>query len=187
MSDPLLRPHSLFTPDHSKHVRLFSDLSHNLSNPISSFPPPLQSDSSPGHPVIDISNSDLCSLERQVKERIRITRQLVSEAKESFDNQLKIQKLKDTIFFVNEQLTKAKKFGAFSNLIADKINLGEMQVMFRKDYNGVHIEVMAVEDYTFLNLSYVSMLRQLKSTKLLEFYFQNKMENATKDTTHMIS
>ncbi|KAK1296828.1 Galacturonosyltransferase 8 [Acorus calamus] len=26
--------------DHSKHVRLFSDLSHNLSNLISSFPPP---------------------------------------------------------------------------------------------------------------------------------------------------
>ncbi|KAK1300743.1 Galacturonosyltransferase 8 [Acorus calamus] len=147
-------------PDHSKHVRLFSDLSHNLSNPISSFPPPpLQSDSSLGHPVIDISNSDLCSLERQVKERIRITRQLVSEAKESFDNQLKIQKLKDTIFFVNEQLTKAKKSGAFSNLITDKINLGEMQVMFRKDYNGVHIEVMAVEDYTFLNSSYMSVLR----------------------------
>ncbi|KAK1318093.1 Galacturonosyltransferase 8 [Acorus calamus] len=172
--------------DHSKHVRLFSDLSHNLSNLISSFPPPLQSDSSPGHPVIDISNSDLCYLERQVKERIRITRQLVSEAKESFDNH-KIQKLKDTIFFVNEQLTKAKKSGAFSSLIADKINLGEMQVMFRKDYNGVHIEVMAVEDYTFLNSSYVSVLRQLKSTKLLEFFFQNKMENATKDTTHMVS
>ncbi|KAK1325195.1 hypothetical protein QJS10_CPA01g02130 [Acorus calamus] len=95
----------------------------------------------------------------KVKEWIRITRQLVSEAKESFDNQLKIQKLKDTIFFVNEQLTKAKKSGAFSNLITDKINLGEMQVMFRKDYNGVHIEVMAVEDYTFLNSSYVSVLR----------------------------
>ncbi|KAK1284265.1 Galacturonosyltransferase 8 [Acorus calamus] len=55
--------------------------------------------------------------------------------------------------------------------------------MFRKDYNGVHIEVMAVEDYTFLNSSYVP----LKSAKLLEFYFQNKMENATKDTMHMVS
>ncbi|KAK1296829.1 Galacturonosyltransferase 8 [Acorus calamus] len=83
------------------------------------------------------------------------------------------------IFFVNEQLTKAKKSGAFSSLIADKINLGTMQVMFRKDYN--------VEDYTFLNSSYVPVLRQLESAKLLEFYFQNKIENATKDTMHMVS
>lgn len=34
---------------------------------------------------------------------------MITEAKESFDNQLKIQKLKDTIFAVNEQLTEAKK------------------------------------------------------------------------------
>ncbi|KAK1317469.1 Galacturonosyltransferase 8 [Acorus calamus] len=167
--------------NHSKHVHIFSDVSHNLSFP-SPPPPPLQSDSSLGHPVVDISNSDLHSLERQVKEWIRIRKQLVSEAKESFDNQLKIQKLKDTIFFVNEQLTKAKR-----STSSRQDNLGAMQVMFRKDYNGVHIEVMAVEDYTFLNSSYVPVLRQLKSAKLLEFYFQNKMENATKDTMHMVS
>ncbi|KAK1287685.1 Galacturonosyltransferase 8 [Acorus calamus] len=144
--------------NHSKHVHLFSDLSHNLSNLISSFPSPPPSNLSLDHPVVDISNSDLHSLKRQVKEWIRIRKQLVSEAKESFDNQLKIQKLKDMIFFVNEQLTKAKRSSAFSSLIADKINLGAMQVMFRKDYNGVHIEVMEVEDYTFLNSSYVPVL-----------------------------
>ncbi|CAN0870769.1 hypothetical protein LINGRAHAP2_LOCUS9626 [Linum grandiflorum] len=42
------------------------------------------------------------------KERIKVTRQVISDAKERFDNQLKIQKLKDIIFAVNEQLTKAK-------------------------------------------------------------------------------
>ncbi|KAH7316272.1 hypothetical protein KP509_21G086200 [Ceratopteris richardii] len=42
----------------------------------------------------------------------------MTDAKELFDNQIKIQKLKDTIFAVNDQLTKAKKHGELSNLIA---------------------------------------------------------------------
>jgi Glycosyl transferase family 8 len=60
------------------------------------------------------------------------------------------------------------------------------QVMFRmKDYAGAHIEVKAVEDYKFLNSSYVPVLRQLESANLQRFYFENKLENATKDTTNM--
>lgn len=47
-----------------------------------------------------------------------VLRQVVGDAKESFDNQLKTQKLKDTIFAVNEQLTKAKKQGANSKELA---------------------------------------------------------------------
>jgi alpha-1,4-galacturonosyltransferase len=58
--------------------------------------------------------------------------------------------------------------------------------MFRmKDYAGAHIEVKAVEDYKFLNSSYVPVLRQLESANLQRFYFENKLENATKDTTNM--
>ncbi|KAH7664137.1 Polygalacturonate 4-alpha-galacturonosyltransferase protein [Dioscorea alata] len=233
----------------TKQVRLFADLSRNYSSLLLSGIP----SDEPG----------VRALERGVKDRIRATRQLVAEAKESFDNQLKIQKLKDTIFAVNEQLSKAKKQGAFSSLIAaksipkslhclamrlmeerishpkkyadpevrpaelddprlyhyaifsdnvvaasvvvnsavknsrepwkhvfhvvtDKMNLGAMQVMFRmKDYNGAHIEVVAVEDYKFLNSSYVPVLRQLESANLQRFYFENKLENATKDTTNM--
>ncbi|KAM1747039.1 hypothetical protein ACFX11_013615 [Malus domestica] len=66
------------------------------------------------------------------------------------------------------------------------MNLGAMQVMFKsKDYNGSHVEVKAVEDYKFLNSSYVPVLKQLENAKLQSFYFENKLENATKDATNM--
>lgn len=57
-------------------------------------------------------------LEKELKDRIKVIRQLMTDSKEFFDNQIKIQKLKDTIFAVNDQLTRAKKQGEFSNLIA---------------------------------------------------------------------
>ncbi|XP_057483044.1 galacturonosyltransferase 8-like [Actinidia eriantha] len=243
--------------ENSKLVRVFSDLSRNYTDLISKPPYGALFDSD----TSSIDESALRKLEKEVKERIKVTRQVIAEAKESFDNQLKIQKLKDTIFAVNEQLTKAKKQGAFSGLIAaksipkslhciamrlmeeriahpekyldeekpefenpklyhyaifsdnviaasvvvnsavknqkepwkhvfhvvtDKMNLGAMQVMFKmRDYNGAHIEVRAVEDYKFLNSSYVPVLRQLESANLQRFYFENKLENATKDTTNM--
>ncbi|XP_061341096.1 galacturonosyltransferase 8-like [Gastrolobium bilobum] len=244
----------------SKLVRVFSELSRDFSSLMSKpqYKALFSSDETPVDELL------LRQLEKEVKERIKVLRQVIGEAKESFDNQLKIQKLKDTIFAVNEQLTKAKKQGAFSSLIAaksipkslyclamrlmeeriahpekysdeekptapefedpnlyhyaifsdnviaasvvvnsatknakepwkhvfhvvtDKMNLGAMQVMFKlKDYNGAHIEVKAVENYKFLNSSYVPVLRQLESANLQRFYFENKLENATKDTTNM--
>ncbi|KZV54137.1 galacturonosyltransferase 8 [Dorcoceras hygrometricum] len=246
--------------ENSKIVRFFADLSRNFSDLISkpSYRNLFDSDAT------SIDETVLRHYEKEVKERIKLTRQLIAEAKESFDNQLKIHKLKDTIFGLNEQLTKAKKQGAFSSLIAaksipkslhcvalrlmeeriahpekytdegnppkpeiedpklyhyaifsdnviaasvvvnsavkntkepwkhvfhvvtDKMNLGAMQVMFKmRDYSGAHIEVKAVEDYKFLNSSYVPVLKQLESSKLQQFYFENKLENATKDTTNM--
>ncbi|XP_051131967.1 galacturonosyltransferase 8-like [Andrographis paniculata] len=246
--------------ENSKLVRNFVDLSLNFTELMSK--PSYRSLFESDRNLFD--ESELRRFEKEVKERIKLTRQVIAEAKESFDSQLKIHKLKDTIFAVNEQLTKAKKQGAFSSLIAaksipkslhclalrlmeeriahpekysdeanppkpeledpklyhyaifsdnvvaasvvvnsavkntkepwkhvfhvvtDKMNLGSMQVMFKmKDYSGAHIEVKAVEDYKFLNSSYVPVLKQLESSKLQQFYFENKLENATKDTTNM--
>ncbi|KAL0924383.1 hypothetical protein M5K25_005205 [Dendrobium thyrsiflorum] len=242
--------------ENSKQLRLFADVSRNLSLLLSDHRHLLD----PSNPI---DESAIRRLDRKVKDRIRAARSLITDAKESFDNQLKIQKLKDTIFAVNEQLAKAKKQGAFSSMIAaksipkslhclamrlmeeriahpdryadpdtpppaledprlyhyaifsdnvlaasvvvnsavknakdpmkhvfhvvtDRMNLGAMQVMFKlKDYGGAHIEVRAVEDYKFLNSSYVPVLRQLESANLQRFYFENKLENATKDTTNM--
>ncbi|XP_010246719.1 PREDICTED: galacturonosyltransferase 8 [Nelumbo nucifera] len=246
--------------ENTKLVRGFADLARNYTDLMSrpSYRSLFSSDD------VSIDESVLRQFEKEVKERIKVTRQVIAESKESFDNQLKIQKLKDTIFAVNEHLTKAKKQGAFSSLIAaksipkslhcvtmrlmqerienpekyseegktpppeledaklyhyaifsdnvvaasvvvnsavknskepwkhvfhvvtDKMNLGAMQVMFKmRHYKGAHIEVKAVEDYKFLNSSYVPVLRQLESANLQRFYFENKLENATKDTTNM--
>ncbi|KAI3885416.1 hypothetical protein MKX03_036308 [Papaver bracteatum] len=240
----------------SKLVRVFADLARNYTDLISNYKSLSESDS------VSMDESVLRQFEKDVKLRIKDTRQVIADAKESFDRELKIQKLKDTIFAVNEQLTKVKKQGAFSSLIAaksipknlhcltmklmeelianpekyadedkspeledpslyhyaifsdnviaasvvvnsavknskepfkhvfhvvtDKMNLGAMKVMFKmRQYNGAHFEVKALEDYTFLNSSYVPVLKQLESANLQKFYFENKLENATKDTSNM--
>ncbi|KAJ4960517.1 hypothetical protein NE237_020427 [Protea cynaroides] len=62
-----------------------------------------------------------------------------------------------------------------------------MQVWFRmRPAQGVaHVDVKAVEDYKFLNSSYVPVLRQLESANLQRFYFENRAENVTNDANIM--
>lgn len=102
--------------DNSKQLRVFEDLARNFSDLVTrpTYRTSLFETDGP------IEEDIFRQFEKEVKDKVKFTRLLIGEAKESFDNQLKIQKLKDTIFAVNEQLTKAKRHGAFSSLIAAK-------------------------------------------------------------------
>ncbi|KAL3813518.1 hypothetical protein ACJIZ3_014786 [Penstemon smallii] len=102
--------------DISKQLKMFDDLATNFSDlqlkPI--YRTALfESDG-------QVDEDVLRQFEKEVKDKIKIARLMIVESKESYDNQLKIQKLKDTIFAVNELLLKAKKNGAFASLIAAK-------------------------------------------------------------------
>lgn len=239
----------------SKQLKLFDDLAKNFSD--------LQL--KPGYRT-SLFESDgpvdedvLRQFEKEVKDKVKIARLMIVESKENYDNQLKIQKLKDTIFAVNELLVKAKKNGALASLIAaksipkslhclamrlveerishpekyreegpklefedpslyhyaifsdnvlavsvvvrsvvknavepwkhvfhvvtDRMNIAAMKVWFRMRpvEGGAHIELKAVEEFTFLNSSYVPVLKQLELAKLQKFYIDNQAENATKD------
>ncbi|PKA50722.1 putative galacturonosyltransferase 9 [Apostasia shenzhenica] len=93
--------------DNSHQLRLFEDLASGFSDLASR----LESD----HPA---DEDALRPLEKEAKDRIKLARQVISEHKESFDTQLKIQKLRDTIFAVGEQLHRARKLGTLSSRIA---------------------------------------------------------------------
>ncbi|KAF3616890.1 hypothetical protein FXO38_28113 [Capsicum annuum] len=72
----------------SKLIRVFAELSRNFTDLISkpSYRTMFDSDGN------SMNESVLRQFEKEVKERIKLTQQLVAEATESFDNQLKIQK-----------------------------------------------------------------------------------------------
>ncbi|XP_027078373.1 probable galacturonosyltransferase 9 [Coffea eugenioides] len=243
----------------SKQLKMFDDLANNFAE--------LQLKPNYRNALFEsdgpIDEDVLRQFEKEVKDKIKVARSMIGESKESYDNQLKIQKLKDTIFAVNELLVKAKKNGAFTSLIAakstpkslhcvamrlmeeriahpdnyvdedpkpefedptlyhytifsdnviavsvvvnsavknakepwkhvfhvvtDKMNVAAMKVWFkmRPVEGGAHVEIKSVEDFPFLNSSYVPVLRQLESANLQKFYFENSAENATKDVNNM--
>ncbi|KAJ3700556.1 hypothetical protein LUZ61_004261 [Rhynchospora tenuis] len=89
--------------DASRQVRLFSNLASSLTDLASR---------------VGSDEDSLRPVEKEAKDRVKLARQLVSESKEAFDTQVKIQKLRDTIFSVHEQLHRARKLGDLSSRIA---------------------------------------------------------------------
>ncbi|KAK8494996.1 hypothetical protein V6N12_001391 [Hibiscus sabdariffa] len=102
--------------DISRQLKMFDDLAKNFSD-ISSKP---RYKSSLFETDGSLDEDVLRQFEKEVKDRVKFARLLMAESKENYDNQLKIQKLKDTIFAVSELLGKAKKNGAFASSIAAK-------------------------------------------------------------------
>ncbi|KAL6557335.1 putative galacturonosyltransferase 9 [Orobanche minor] len=219
----------------SRQMRMFDDLASGFSD--------LQAKASYKASLFEsdgpVDEDVLRQFEKEVKDKVKTARSMITESKENYDNQLKIQKLKDTIFAVNELLIKAKKNGAFASSIAarsipkslhclamrlveerishpekykeeepkaefedptlyhyaifsdnviavsvvirsvvnnakepwkhvfhvvtDRMNLAPMKVWFkiRPVEQGAYVEVKAIEDFTFLNSSYVPSLQGL--------------------------
>ncbi|KAJ8461525.1 hypothetical protein OPV22_034451 [Ensete ventricosum] len=92
--------------DSSRQLRVFQGLAATLSDLSTRLAAPVDDEDA------------LRPLEKEAKDRIKLARQLVGDSKEAFDTQLKIQKLRDTIFAVREQLHRAKKLGALAGFIA---------------------------------------------------------------------
>ncbi|KAL9263306.1 putative galacturonosyltransferase 9 [Drosera capensis] len=102
--------------ENTRQLRLFDDLAQNLTNLVAkpAYRDALFQTDGP------VDEEVLRQFEKEVKDKVKTARLMITEAKESYDNQLKIQKLKDTIFAVHELLVKAKKNGAYASLIAAK-------------------------------------------------------------------
>ncbi|CAN4079538.1 unnamed protein product [Withania somnifera] len=100
----------------SKQLKMFEDLAQNFSE--------LQLKQNYRTNLFEtdgpLDEDSLKLFEKEVKDKVKFARLLIADSKESYDNQLKIQKLKDTIFAVNELFMKAKKNGVFASLIAAK-------------------------------------------------------------------
>ncbi|KAG4911812.1 hypothetical protein AAZX31_19G034500 [Glycine max] len=239
--------------DISKQLKMFDELARNFSDIASKTTYKTSLFESDG----PIDEDVLRQFEKEVKDRVKIARMIIVEAKENYDNQLKIQKLKDTIFAVHESLAKAKKNGALASLISarsipkslhclamrlmgekisnpekyrdeepklefedptlyhyaifsdnviavsvvvrsvvknavepwkhvfhvvtNRMNVGAMKVWFkmRPIDGGAFLEVKSVEEFTFLNSSYVPILRQLESAKMKQRFLENQADNAT--------
>lgn len=96
--------------DAARVLRTFEDLVGCLSSLLARIPP--------ADNAAALDDEALRALEKELKDRLKLARQLVAETKESFDTQIKIQKLRDTVFAVGEQLNRARKLGDLASRIA---------------------------------------------------------------------
>ncbi|KAG6424026.1 hypothetical protein SASPL_114435 [Salvia splendens] len=100
----------------SKQLKMFDDLAQNFSD--LQLKPAYRAALFESDGPVD--EDVLRQFGKEVKDKVKIARLMIAENKESYDNQLKIQKLKDMIFAVNELLLKAKKNEVFASVITAK-------------------------------------------------------------------
>ncbi|KAF8660149.1 hypothetical protein HU200_057710 [Digitaria exilis] len=66
------------------------------------------------------------------------------------------------------------------HLVTDELNYAPMRAWFAmNDYRGVTVEIQKVEDFTWLNASYVPVLKQLQNAATQKFYFSGSGNRGT--------
>ncbi|KAJ7521279.1 hypothetical protein O6H91_19G045400 [Diphasiastrum complanatum] len=60
------------------------------------------------------------------------------------------------------------------HLVTDKVNYGAMQTWFSSnDFQGATVEVQNIDAFTWLNASYVPVLKQLQDAEMQSYYFKS--------------
>ncbi|KAG8043200.1 hypothetical protein GUJ93_ZPchr0119g33229 [Zizania palustris] len=66
------------------------------------------------------------------------------------------------------------------HLVTDEVNYAPMKAWFAlNDYRGATVEIQKVEDFTWLNASYVPVLKQLQNAATQNFYFSGSANRGT--------
>ncbi|KAK2446132.1 putative galacturonosyltransferase 10 [Trifolium repens] len=64
------------------------------------------------------------------------------------------------------------------HLVTDEINYAAMKAWFTmNDFRGVTVEVQKYEDFTWLNASYVPVLKQLQDSEIQSYYFSGNSDD----------
>lgn len=66
------------------------------------------------------------------------------------------------------------------HIVTDNVNYRAMQAWFTmNDYKGAAIEVQCVDDFTWLNASYVPVLKQLQDAETQGYYFKDSQDTSS--------
>lgn len=69
------------------------------------------------------------------------------------------------------------------HVVTDAVNEGLMKAWFAlNDFKGVAIEIQHVESFTWLNATYVPVLKQLQDTETKSYYFRSSGQGAEQKT-----
>lgn len=64
------------------------------------------------------------------------------------------------------------------HLVTDEVNYAPMKAWFSMNsFRGVSIDIQKIEDFSFLNVSYVPVLKQLQDSETQKYYFSGKNDD----------